>query len=309
MTKLFSARYIALTLISCLLIGAYFYVLNSSTSESEKLMANPIEVTITSLDDLHALFDKYQYNNEYWNKGNREVPRITFEGVGKHWAEGSKKLPVETKKMIFFRLMTPLALVSNENILREREIVKSSALDAEKLKNIALKYRIIKDKTDELDKKMRSALLVRVDILPPSLALAQAAEESGWATSRFAQEGNAFFGQWDFTGNGMKPRAHRKELGDYGVARFDSPLASVEGYMLNINSNSSYQKLRALRNELRADDKAVTGIKLAGTLDKYSERGQEYIDGLRAMIRYNKLEQVDQAYLSDNELIHLITEK
>ncbi|MFT6140971.1 MAG: putative FlgJ-related protein [Psychromonas sp.] len=309
MTKLFSARYIALTLISCLLIGAYSYVLNSSTSESEKLMANPIEVTITSLDDLHALFDKYQYNNEYWNKGNREVPRITFEGVGKHWAEGSKKLPVETKKMIFFRLMTPLALVSNENILREREIVKSSALDAEKLKNIALKYRIIKDKTDELDKKMRSALLVRVDILPPSLALAQAAEESGWATSRFAQEGNAFFGQWDFTGNGMKPRAHRKELGDYGVARFDSPLASVEGYMLNINSNSSYQKLRALRNELRADDKAVTGIKLAGTLDKYSERGQEYIDGLRAMIRYNKLEQVDQAYLSDNELIHLITEK
>jgi Bax protein len=309
MTKLFSARYIALTLISCLLIGAYPYVLNSSTSESEKLMANPIEVTIRSLDDLHALFDKYQYNNEYWNKGNREVPRITFEGVGKHWAEGSKKLPVETKKMIFFRLMTPLALVSNENILREREIVKSSALDAEKLKNIALKYRIIKDKTDELDKKMRSALLVRVDILPPSLALAQAAEESGWATSRFAQEGNAFFGQWDFTGNGMKPRAHRKELGDYGVARFDSPLASVEGYMLNINSNSSYQKLRALRNELRADDKAVTGIKLAGTLDKYSERGQEYIDGLRAMIRYNKLEQVDQAYLSDNELIHLITEK
>jgi Bax protein len=206
MTKLFSARYIALTLISCLLIGAYSYVLNSSTSESEKLMANPIEVTIRSLDDLHALFDKYQYNNEYWNKGNREVPRITFEGVGKHWAEGSKKLPVETKKMIFFRLMTPLALVSNENILREREIVKSSALDAEKLKNIALKYRIIKDKTDELDKKMRSALLVRVDILPPSLALAQAAEESGWATSRFAQEGNAFFGQWDFTGNGMKPR-------------------------------------------------------------------------------------------------------
>ncbi|PKH02656.1 glucosaminidase [Psychromonas sp. MB-3u-54] len=308
MTKLFSARYIALTLISCLLIGACSYVLNSS-SESEKLMANPIEVTITSLDDLNALFDKYQYNNENWNKGNREVPRITFEGVGKHWAEGSKKLPVETKKMIFFRLMTPLALVSNENILREREIVKSSPLDALKLKNIAIKYRVIKDKTDELDKEMRNTLLARVDILPPSLALAQAAEESGWATSRFTQEGNAFFGQWDFTGNGMKPRAHRKELGDYGVARFDSPLASVEGYMLNINSNSSYQKLRVLRSELRADDQAATGIKLAGTLDKYSERGQEYIEGLRAMIRYNKLEQVDQAYLSDNKLIHLITEK
>jgi Bax protein len=307
MKKLFSARYLTLALISCLLIGACSYALNGSTSESEKLMANPIEVSITSLDDLNTLFDKHQYNNESWNKGSREVPRITFEGVDKRWAEGSRNLPVETKKMIFFRLMTPLALVSNENILREREIVKSSPLDALKLKKIALKYRIIKNKKDELDQEMRTALLNRVDILPPSLALAQAAEESGWATSRFAQEGNAFFGQWDFTGKGMKPRAHRKELGDYGVARFDSPLASVEAYMLNLNSNSSYQELRVLRSALRADDQAITGIKLAGTLDKYSERGQEYIDGLRAMIRYNKLEQVEQAYLADNKLIHLIT--
>jgi len=309
MKNLFSARYIALALISCIFIGACSYALNSRTSKSEKLMANPIEVHITSLDDLNTLFDKYQYNDQTWDKGNREVPRITFEGVGERWAEGSKNLPVETKKMVFFRLMTPLALVANENILRERESVKNSPLDASKLNEIALKYRIIEDETAELDEQMRAALLDRVDILPPSLTLAQAAEESGWATSRFAQEGNAFFGQWDFTGNGMKPRAHRKELGDYGVARFDSPLASVEGYMLNINSNSSYQKLRILRSELRAADKAVTGIKLAGTLDKYSERGQEYIDGLRAMIRYNKLEQVDQAYLSDNNLIHLITDK
>jgi Bax protein len=308
MQKLFSARYTALVLSSCFLIGACSYVMNSGTSKSEQLMANPIEVSIKSVDDLNSLFDKYQYNNESWDKGNREVPRITFEGVDERWAEGSKNLPVETKKMIFFRLMTPLALVSNENILREREIVKSSPLDASKLKKIALKYRVIEDQTDELNEDKRATLLARVDILPPSLTLAQAAEESGWATSRFAQEGNAFFGQWDFTGNGMKPRAHRKELGDYGVARFDSPLASVEAYMLNINSNSSYQKLRILRSELRADDKAVTGIKLAGTLDNYSERGQEYIDGLRAMIRYNKLEQVDQAYLSDNKLIHLITE-
>lgn len=308
MKKRFSVRSIALALTTGSLIGACSYVLNSSVSKSEQLMANPIEVSITSLDDLNTLFDKYQYNDENWDKGSREVPRITFEGVGKHWAEGSKNLPVETKKMIFFRLMTPLALVANENILREREIVKSSPLDANKLKKIALKYRVIEDEVTELSEDKRAALLARVDILPPSLTLAQAAEESGWATSRFAQEGNAFFGQWDFTGNGMKPRAQRKELGDYGVARFDSPLASVEAYMLNINSNSSYQKLRILRSELRAEDTAATGIKLAGTLDKYSERGQEYIDGLRAMIRYNKLEQVDQAYLSDNKLIHLITE-
>lgn len=308
MEKHLSARTIALALSSCLLISACSDSQNSSVSKSEQLMADPIEVSITSLDELNALFDKYQYNDQSWDKGNLEVPRITFEGVDERWAEGSKNLPVETKKSVFFRLMAPLALVANENILHEREIAKTSPLDAEEFKELALKYRLIKNESSKLDEKMRTRLLARVDILPPSLTLAQAAEESGWATSRFAQEGNAFFGQWDFTGKGMKPQAHRKELGNYGVARFASPLASVEAYMLNINSNKAYRKLRVLRSKLRAQDKRVTGIALAGTLDNYSERGQEYIDGLKAMIRYNKLEQVDQAYLSDNKLIHLITD-
>ena len=105
----------------------------------------------------------------------------------------------------------------------------------------------------------------------------------------------------------MKPLQQRKGLGNYGVARFASPLASVEGYMFNINSNKAYQKLRILRAQLRAENKAVTGYELAGTLDKYSERGQAYIDGLQAMIRYNKLAQVDQAYLANNRLIHITT--
>lgn len=269
--------------------------------------AEIIKVHIGSLDDLKALFDEHQYNKESWAKGNREVPRITFAGVSERWAEGSKNLPVDTKKRVFFRLMAPLALVSNENILSEREIVKTSPLTSDALKKIALKYKVIDSETSELDETMRQTLLTRVDILPPSLVLAQAAEESGWATSRFTQEGNAFFGQWDFTGKGMKPLSQRKELGNYGVARFDSPLASVEGYMLNVNTNKAYQKLRDLRSELRSKNEAVTGYQLAGTLDKYSERGQAYIDGLRSLISYNKLEQVDEAYLSKSKVVHLIT--
>jgi len=145
--------------------------------------------------------------------------------------------------------------------------------------------------------------------MPPSLALAQAAEESGWATSRFTEEGNAFFGQWDFSGKGITPKQQRKELGNYGLARFSSPLASVEGYMLNINITGAYKKLRVLRAKLRNENKAITGLELAGTLDKYSERGQAYIDGLRSMIRYNKLEGVDDAYLSDTILIKLVSAK
>ncbi len=131
----------------------------------------------------------------------------------------------------------------------------------------------------------------------------------GWATSRFTEEGNAFFGQWDFSGNGMVPKQQRKELGNYGLARFDSPLASVEGYMLNINITSAYQKLRNLRAKLRQENKPISGLVLAGTLDKYSERGQVYIDSIRSMIRYNKLQDVDNAYLSNNTLIELTAPK
>lgn len=139
--------------------------------------------------------------------------------------------------------------------------------------------------------------------------LAQAAEESGWATSRFTSEGNAFFGQWDFSGKGMIPKQQRKELGNYGLARFKSPLASVKGYMFNFNTTGAYSKLRQKRAEVRAEGMKATGLELAGTLDKYSERGQAYIDSIRTMIRYNRLQDVDEAYLSTGPNISLINKK
>ncbi|MPY23106.1 glucosaminidase [Shewanella psychropiezotolerans] len=264
------------------------------------------DVVLDSLDDLIALFDSLDYNTQSWLDGNREVPRLTFEGVSDNWHKTSNEIPVQQKKMVFFRLMAPLILVSNEKILLERQIIERAGLDAPELKRIALKYRAITDSKLPLTEELRMNLLNQVDILPPSLVLAQAAEESGWATSRFTLEGNAFFGQWDFSGNGMIPKQQRKELGNYGLARFDSPLASVEGYMFNLNTNNAYLKLRHLRAELRKSEQAITGPELAGTLDKYSERGQAYIDGIREMIRFNKLDQVDQAYLSSKAPLHLI---
>jgi len=268
-----------------------------------------IEVEIHSLDELMALFRKHHYTSEAWQKGNREVPRLTFAGVSEKWKKSSSEIPVKQKKQVFFRLMAPLVLISNENILAERKIVESAPLSAPALLAIAKKYRVVKGTASSLTDQQRQQLLQQVDIMPPSLALAQAAEESGWATSRFTEEGNAFFGQWDFSGKGMTPKQQRKELGNYGLARFDSPLASVEGYMLNINITGAYKKLRILRAKLRQENKDITGLVLAGTLDKYSERGQAYIDGLRSMIRYNKLEDVDEAYLSDTILIKLVSTK
>ena len=268
-----------------------------------------VEVKINSLDELRSLFKKYHYTNKDWQNGNREVPRLIFSGVSEKWIKASSHMPVQQKKQVFFRLMAPLVLISNENILAERKIVESAPLSSTALLAIAKKYRLIKTELTSLSEAQRQQLLQRVDIMPPSLALAQAAEESGWATSRFTEEGNAFFGQWDFSGKGMAPKQQRKELGNYGLARFDSPLASVEGYMLNINTTGAYKKLRVLRAKLRQENKDITGLALAGTLDKYSERGQAYIDGLRTMIRYNKLADVDEAYLSDTVLIKLVTSK
>ncbi|ABV86305.1 glucosaminidase domain-containing protein [Shewanella pealeana] len=266
----------------------------------------PKDIRINSLDELMALFNSLNYNTQSWQQGNREVPRLTFESVSERWQKTSNQIPVQQKKMVFFRLLAPLILVANENILLERRLIETAPLDDVVLQRIALKYKITQDAETLLTEAQRQTLLQEVDIMPPSLVLAQAAEESGWATSRFTVEGNAFFGQWDFSGKGMIPKQQRKELGNYGLARFDTPQASVEGYMLNLNTNNAYKKLRKLRASLRAVNKPITGLELAGTLDKYSERGQAYIDGIREMIRYNKLDQVDEAYLSDAAPLHLI---
>jgi len=275
-------------------------------SPSEKLMSNPTEVKISSLEDLESVFNGLHYTPEDWENGLKEVPRLTFESVSPEWQQASKNMPVENKKSIFLRLILPLVLVSNENILREREVVKNAKLTTPELISLALKYRVIDDKATVLTNKHKQQLLKRVNTIPPSLALAQAAEESAWGTSRFALEGNAFFGQWDFSGNGIKPKQQRTELGNYGIARFDSPLASVEGYMLNINSNSAYKSLRELRAKQVAANKTFSGTLLAGTLIKYSERGEEYIKGLRGLISYNKLGLIDDTFLSDNNLVHLV---
>lgn len=292
----------ALFAVSCFSDGG------GKTADDDQMLAVE-EVKIGSLDDLMALMDKLNYNKESWDKGNREVPRIIFEDVSEEWKKTSSEIPVVQKKQIFFRLMAPLVLMANENILREREFIAKSPLGEPRLLELAKKYKVADKDATSVEEAQRKELLQRADGLSPSLVLAQAAEESGWASSRFTIEGNAFFGQWDFSGKGMVPGEQRKELGNYGLARFDTPLASVEGYMLNINTHGAYEKLRKLRAELRDKARKVTGIELAGTLDKYSERGQAYVDGIREMISYNKLEPVDDAYLSGGSIYKLVAKK
>lgn len=195
------------------------------------------------------------------------------------------------RKEAFFSYFAPLMQQANAAILEDRQEVKEACAGdgtpSADIDDLAEKYRVAE--TAPEGTSMCDKLLDRVDIVPVSLALAQAANESAWGTSRFAQEGNNFFGQWCFQkGCGIVPNS-RDSGKNHEVATFDSPAESVEKYMLNLNRHDAYEPLRDIRASLRTRDEAVTGVKLTHGLNRYSERGEEYGKELRSMILYNKL--------------------
>ncbi len=288
-----------------LLIFALFLFSSCSDTQDKKA----VEITISSIDDLQKVFDDLNYTSQSWDAGRREVPRLNLLKISPTWKETADKISVETKKKIFFRLLTPLVLLSNEEIVKERTRLFLEGADSLWTKRLAIKYRVIKIEDEPFSQAQFDELVKRVDIIPVSLALAQSAEESGWGTSRFASKGNALFGQWDFSGKGMRPKQQRKELGNYGLARFDSPLDSVKSYMLNLNTSYAYEKLRILRQEMRQKDAKITGRKLVVALDKYSEKGETYIQSLHDMMRYNRLHERDDTYLSKGPNIYIKREE
>ena len=271
-----------------------------------------------SYEQVQVLFERLGYTPETWQAGIREVPRVYVTNVPPRWRGSvSKEVSVLTKKRIFFRAMAPLVLRSNELILRERS--RMADLDArlaadgklrdddrEWLAQLAVRYGVVQDVSAPLDRKTLAELMVRVDVVPVSLVLAQCAEESGWGTSRFAAEGNALFGQWSWGGKGIKPEQQREGMGDYRIAAFETPLASVTAYMMNLNTHAAYAGLRARRAKMRSGGERISGWELAKTLDKYSERGAEYVDSLHGIMRVNKLDPADDAFLGDGPTIFLV---
>ena len=267
---------------------------------------------------LEQLINELNYTPEAWQEGIREVPRLYITNIPLRWREKtSKELDVVTKKRVFFRLLGPLILHSNELIQSDRDRVvliikalragdKISPEDQTFLQETAAAYKVIDGGADFNDRALQDKLLRRVDTLPPSLVLAQAAEESGWGTSRFAVEGNALFGMWTWSGKGVTPLQQRSNLGNYKIASYETPLLSVIAYMHNLNTHQAYKALRARRADIREAGTKVTGWELANTLTKYSERGQEYVDSLHSLMKVNRLQATDDAYLGDGPTILLI---
>jgi uncharacterized FlgJ-related protein len=291
------------------------------------LLAVPMFAQVTPTDekvpcrdyrDVLALFDQLGYTQKAWQAGIREIPRVYLADVPDTWRERSAKgLSVADKKRLFFRFLAPIVLRINELILEDRARAKGltgrlaqgqsvTPDDQAWLTELAVKYKVLESTSQRLDSDAFAELLMRVDIVPPSLSLAQAASESGWGTSRFAAEGNSLFGQWAW-GKGLKPAEQRtSKLGDYRIAAFDSTAQAAYSYALNLNTARAYRDLRLKRVDLRRQSLRISGTVLAETLRNYSERGLAYVDDLKALIRENRLDDADDAYLRHMAVIHIV---
>ena len=204
---------------------------------------------------------------------------------------------VKAKKATFFEYMNERVRLANDEVWQERlfllaalEKFESSGLSEEETEQIKILGQYYKQPPpDQLTTEYFNELLVKVDIVPASLVLAQAANESGWGTSRFAVEGRNFFGIWCYQpGCGLKPK-HRNSGSKHEVRKFRSVLEGVRFYIHNINIGHAYDDLRDMRAQVREEEKRPTGLLLAGGLSRYSERGEEYVKEIRSMIKSNKL--------------------
>lgn len=204
----------------------------------------------------------------------------------------------DQKKQRFFDFLQPYVDQKNLEVQLQRQhlmglmekIRTGYVLSIEELvflRDLSLEYEV---PTDDLqDQTFLELLLRRVDVIPPSLVLAQAANESAWGTSRFAREGFNFFGQWCFEkGCGLVPD-RRRPSDNHEVKSFASIEEAVHAYFRNLNTFPSYQGLRRIRQDLRDGAKPIDGLSLSEGLRSYSERGDAYIDELRRMIEYNDL--------------------
>ena len=199
------------------------------------------------------------------------------------------------RKNLFIQIVLPLILDENNQIKLDRKklfvvLNKNNNSDAEK------KWLNMKFKQYGVKNKDLSTLKIRMDEIPVSLAIAQAAKETGWGTSRFALEGNALFGQWTFSGDGIKPKFSDNDK-NHKVMKFQILKASVRAYQRNLNTHSSYKKFRKLRAQSRDNDEKLDSLILADCLDQYAATGDEYTKTLKKIILQNSLKDFDDVKL------------
>ncbi len=277
--------------------------LDLSPEEKEKVSFKDLFYDVFDFDDvsndtvrlsaatLEQLFEETNYNLKDIRK-NKIVKPIALDLLPKEikFIESTKK-----RKELFIKIVLPL-------ILEENNIIK---LDRKRLFVILNKNNNSKSERDWLNKKFKqygvvnrdlTTLKIRMDEIPVSLAIAQAAKETGWGTSRFALEGNALFGQWTYSGEGIKP-AKSDSDSSHKVMKFKVLQASVRAYQRNLNTHSSYKGFREARAIQRDNYGELNSLELVRFLDKYAETGDEYTEILIKIIKQNSLNDFDDSQL------------
>jgi len=251
----------------------------------------PSDAILLSAATIEELFKSTNYNLKDVRK-NKLVKPISLDLLPKEIVkiESAKK-----RKNLFIQIILPLVINENNSIKLDR-MKLFSILNKSKNSKAEQGWLNVKFKQYGVVNKNLSTLKIRMDEVPVSMAIAQAAKETGWGTSRFAQEGNALFGQWTWSGEGIKP-ADAEDDSTHKVMRFKVLQASVKAYQRNLNTHSSYKDFRSVRAELRSQGKKLDSMILTEYLDKYAETGKEYVKILQQIIRQNDLTDFDDAKL------------
>jgi Bax protein len=247
-------------------------------------LGESIRLTAVALED-H--FNEIGYSLERINTEGGGVPRLRLSRLPGDLPQMESP---DQRKTFFIKMLLPLLLAENERILGDRERLLTllrwndganplSADESGWLASLAQRYRV---RTGDVEELVR-----RVDVVPPSLALAQAALESGWGTSRPAQHGQALFGQFASRSEGDDIFSH--------LRRFDHLAAAIEAYASNLNTHRAYRQFRGRRAELRRKGTRIDGHDLASYIVAYSERRLDYIRDVRLIIRANNLQALDAA--------------
>ena len=280
------------------------YTLNKEPkNQDEVINENDVLFDIFNLNDLESdtvrlsaatirqLFEDTGYNLQDVRKKKLVKPvALTLLPQEIKMIENVKK-----RKELFIQIVLPLIIQENNNIRLDRKtlfnIINKSNNTASEKKWLEKKYKQYGVNSRDL-----SVLKIRMDEIPTSLAIAQAAKETGWGTSRFAQEGNALFGQWTWSGEGLKPKKAEEGKG-HKVMKFNVLQASVRAYQRNLNTHSTYKDFRKARAEFRDLNKPLDSLELSKYLNKYAETGNQYVEVLKKIITQNKLKDFDDAKL------------
>ena len=271
--------------------------LDTSKEEAKELAKTNNEYQPDTGYDLNAqtvlnLFEDLEYDLDKV-RDEKQVKPIYFTRLPR---DLDKIKTIKAKKETFLQIVLPLVVAENEKIETDRNYLLKVIRDndsSEKLQWLKRKFKEYKVKDGDINE-----LIEKVDIVPTSIALAQAAKESGWGTSRFALEGNAIFGQWTWDGVGIEPLDKSDDQG-HKILKFPILRASVKAYITNLNTHPSYKNFREKRLMLRQSNKALSGIDLIHELENYAETGKEYTRILEQIIEQNDLQEFESVVIDD----------